>query len=64
MAELLAFIEQAVALPSRIAKGLLHKYLVGSVRALWSSKYSPNESSELFNPKAGHKIRDWLSAFF
>ena len=53
-----------MALPRELVKGLLHKYLQASSRALWSSKYAPNESSELFNERAGRKIRDWLGAFF
>jgi hypothetical protein len=58
------YLEATVGLHKKIIKNIIKKYVQSNSHSLWNSKYAPNDCSELFNVKAGHKIKDWLNAFF
>jgi hypothetical protein len=62
--QVVTFLEQSVTLQRKVVKNILKKYMQANSHSLWSTKYSPSECAELFNVKAGHKIKDWLNAFF
>lgn len=51
-------------LKASAVESLLRKYLQSNSHSLWSNKYAPLCGEELFDSKAGHLIKEWLTAYF
>jgi hypothetical protein len=56
--------EDAVSTRKESVRNMLKKYIQSNSHSLWTFKYTPDNCSEVFNNKAGEKIKDWLNAFF